>query len=74
MPEFRIDLEWEDFPSARTPELSATWARLAIFADGVPVTKVEDHRSRGVRDANFCNDLSALWTYTRLQPAKFQSR
>jgi hypothetical protein len=50
MPEFHIDLEWEESPHARAPELSATWARLAIYADGVPITKVEDHRSRSVRN------------------------
>jgi hypothetical protein len=50
MAEFHITLEWEEPPHSRAPELNATWARLAIYADQVPVTKVEDHRSRGVRD------------------------
>jgi hypothetical protein len=50
MPEFHIALEWEEPPHSRAPELDATWARLAIYAGQVPVTKVEDHRSRGVRD------------------------
>jgi hypothetical protein len=47
---FHIDLEWEESPRVRAPELSATWARLELYADGEPITKVEDHRSRGVRD------------------------
>jgi hypothetical protein len=50
MREFHIDLEWEESPHARAQELSATWARLAIYADGVPITKVEDHRSRSLRN------------------------
>ena len=50
MPEFHIDLEWEESPHARAQELSATWARLAIYANEIPVTKVEDHRSHSVRN------------------------
>jgi len=50
MPEFHIDLEWEESPHARAPELSATWARLAICVNEIWVTKVEDHRSRSVRN------------------------
>ena len=50
MPEFHIDLEWEESPHARAQELSATWARLAIYADELAVTKVEDHRSHSVRN------------------------
>lgn len=50
VPEVRIDLEWEESPHVRSPELSATWARLAIFADGRPVTKVEDHRAGSIRN------------------------
>ena len=50
MREFHIDLEWEESPHARAQELSATWARLAIYADELAVTKVEDHRSHSVRN------------------------
>jgi hypothetical protein len=49
MSKFHIELEWEQSPRTSAPELSATWARLAIYVDDVPVTKVEDHRSHGVR-------------------------
>jgi IrrE N-terminal-like domain len=50
MPEFHIDLEWEESPHERTLELNATWARLAMYAGDVPITKVEDHRSGSVRN------------------------
>lgn len=50
MPQFLIKVEWQDSPRARAPELSATWARLEILIDNVPVTKVEDHRAQAVRN------------------------
>lgn len=50
MSAFRVYFEWEESPHVRTPELNATWARLEMYVDDVPITKVEDHRSRGVRD------------------------
>jgi hypothetical protein len=47
MPEFYINLEWEESPRVRARELSATWARLEIYAEAVAITKVEDHRTKG---------------------------
>jgi hypothetical protein len=49
MSDFRLQFEWEDSPRVRAPELSATWARLEIYADGEPITRVEARRTQSVR-------------------------
>lgn len=51
MSEFLINFEWEDPLDANGPELRATWARLEIFINGIPVTRVFDERSKTVRNA-----------------------
>lgn len=40
-PSFRIDVEWDSAPGVATPELAATWARLAIWVDSQSPTSVE---------------------------------
>ena len=45
-----FDFNWEDPRGARGEELRATWARLRILVDDDPVLKVEDIRTRSVRD------------------------
>jgi hypothetical protein len=47
MSDFQLRFEWEESPRVRAPELNATWARLEIYADGEPITKVE--RAQSVR-------------------------
>ena len=49
MSDFKLRFEWEDSPRVRAPELDATWARLEIYADGEPITKVEARRIVTVR-------------------------
>jgi hypothetical protein len=49
MAEFRLHFEWEESPRVRTPELAATWARLEIYANQHPVTKVEAQRTQSIR-------------------------
>ena len=50
MTELCFDLEWERVDGSRGDELAATWARLAIRVDGTPITRVNDYRSRSLRD------------------------
>ena len=49
MAEFRLHFEWEESPRVRTPELAATWARLEIYANEQPITKVEAQRTQSIR-------------------------
>ncbi|HXB75354.1 MAG TPA: hypothetical protein VNY05_44390 [Candidatus Acidoferrales bacterium] len=49
MSDFQLRFEWEDSPRVRTPELDATWARLEIYAEGEPITRVEARRTQSVR-------------------------
>ena len=51
MSEIRFDFEWVDPQGARGPELRATWARLAIWADSKCVSRVFDQDVKSVRDA-----------------------
>src|SRR5437763_9414455 len=51
MSEIRFDFEWVDPQGARGPELRATWARLAIWADSKCVSRVLDQDVKSVRDA-----------------------
>ena len=46
----RIEFDWEDSQAAKGPELRATWARLIIMVNGVPITQVQDYGARSVRD------------------------
>ena len=46
----RIEFDWEDPQAARGPELRATWARLMITINDVPITQVQDYSARSVRD------------------------
>jgi len=46
----RIEFDWEDPQAAKGPELRATWARLIIMVNGVPITQVQDYGARSVRD------------------------
>ena len=46
----RIEFDWEDPQAAKGPELRATWARLRILINNVPVTQVLDSSARSVRD------------------------
>lgn len=48
-PDVRFSIEWEPAEGVRTPELRATWARLAISLGDEVVTQVEDARSGSVR-------------------------
>ena len=45
-----LRLEWELVAGARGNENRATWARLELMADGKPVTRVLDPRSKSYRD------------------------
>jgi len=47
----RIEFDWEDPQAAKGPELRATWARLTIMVNGVPITQVQDYGARSVRDS-----------------------
>jgi len=47
---FQFHLEWEAVPGSRLDENRATWARLALYVDDQPITRVLDLRSRGYRD------------------------
>ena len=46
----QIEFDWEDPQAAKGPELRATWARLRILINNVPVTQVLDSSARSVRD------------------------
>jgi len=46
----RIEFDWEDPQAAKGPELRATWARLIIMVNGVPITQVQDYGARSIRD------------------------
>jgi hypothetical protein len=50
MTELRFDLEWERVGGSRGDELAATWARLAIRVGTASITRVNDYRSRALRD------------------------
>lgn len=50
MTELRFELEWERVDGSRGDELAATWARLAIRVGESTITRVNDYRSRGLRD------------------------
>ena len=47
----RIEFDWEDPQAAKGPELRATWARLIILVNEVPITQVQDYGARSVRDS-----------------------
>jgi hypothetical protein len=51
MSELKIDFEWLDPLAARGAELRATWARLYIAVDEIPLTRVFDQSSKTMRDA-----------------------
>jgi len=46
----QIEFDWEDPQAAKGPELRATWARLLILINDVPITQVQDYSARSVRD------------------------
>ena len=46
----RIAFDWENPQAAKGPELRATWARLTITINDVPITQVQDYAVRSVRD------------------------
>jgi len=48
---FQFQFEWEDPLGARGPELRATWARLEIRVDDIPVSRLIDEKNRSIRDA-----------------------
>lgn len=50
MSDFAVEFEWVQPGRARGPELRATWARLCLRIDGVPITRVFDRRSQTVRE------------------------
>jgi hypothetical protein len=50
MSEVRFDFEWADPLGAKGPELRATWARLAIWADDRCVSRVLDQNAKTIRD------------------------
>jgi hypothetical protein len=46
----QIEFDWEDPQAVKGPELHATWARLRILINDVPITQVLDANARSVRD------------------------
>ena len=50
MTDLRFEFDWESVSGSRGDELVATWARLAIRVGDETVTRVNDYRSRGLRD------------------------
>jgi len=54
MSSIHFDYEWEDPQEAKGAELRATWARLSIKADDIPITQVYDYDSRSVRASVYC--------------------
>jgi hypothetical protein len=55
MTSFGLEYEWETPEGVAAPELAATWARLAIRADGDYVTRVEDTLSQSARRSIYCS-------------------
>lgn len=53
MSDLRFELDWMDPEGARGPELRATWARLSVFVDGQPISRVYDANAQTVRDGIF---------------------
>jgi len=48
---FQFLFEWEDPLGARGSELRATWARLEIRVDDIPVSRLIDEKNKSIRDA-----------------------
>lgn len=53
MSNLRFDFEWQDPAGARGEELRATWASLSILIDNVPISELQDKRSKSVRTRIF---------------------
>ena len=53
MSDLTLNFEWIDPAEARGAELRATWARLEILLDEVPITRLIDFESRGIRNSVF---------------------
>jgi len=50
MSDLTIDFEWIDPLEEKSGECVSTWARLSIFVDTYPLTRVLDQRSKTLRD------------------------
>jgi hypothetical protein len=48
-----LNFEWIDPADARVAELRATWARFEILLDEIPITRLIDFESRGIRNSVF---------------------
>ena len=50
----RFEIDWEQAPNVRTPELRATWARLEVWIGDECLTQVEDVVTGSVRRSVYC--------------------
>lgn len=77
--QLRFEIEWEPAEGVRSPELRATWARLAIFLGDEVITQVEDARSGSVRRSIYvplyplAEWIAYSWWFLRAnrRPARF---
>lgn len=53
--DLRFEIDWEQAPNVRTPELRATWARLEIWIGDECLTQVEDVATGSVRRSVYCS-------------------
>ena len=53
MNELAFEFDWDSMDGSRGAEIRSTWARFALFVDGVPLTEAHDLRTKSVREHIF---------------------